>query len=109
MRPTIEEEQDMRRRAQENMTNMLRETHPETVLQYRSNRANTLHAAYLGSVRVGYVETRPFGRVLWQTILVRPEGGCYCGKEDDLESAKEALSRAVHHWLISANLQEIPK
>lgn len=73
-------------------------------LQYRTNQSGTLHAAYLGAVRVGYVERRPNSIYMWQAIFVRPEGGAYVGKEDDEQIAKEELRKAVLHWIESAGL-----
>lgn len=73
-------------------------------LQYRANRSGTLHAAYLGACRVGYVERRANGTHLWQAIFVRPEGGAYVGKEDDEQSAKDALLKSVIHWIESTGL-----
>lgn len=76
------------------------------MITYRPNRTGTLQAAYLGTVRVGYVEQRALaGAWIWQTIFVRPEGGGYNGKEDNEDSAKDALEKAVRHWLDCANLK----
>lgn len=75
-------------------------------ITYRLNRAGNLQAAYLGSVRVGYVENRPAPRRwIWQTIFVRPEGGGYWGKEASEEDAKDALHAAAVHWTECAELR----
>lgn len=75
------------------------------MITYRPNRTGTLQAAYLGTVRVGYVEERASGQWIWQTIFVRPEGGGYNGKEDDETTAKACLERAVRHWMDCARLR----
>lgn len=78
------------------------------MITYRSNRTGTLHAAYLGSVRVGYVEMRsPYPRSgwLWQLILLRPEGGALLGVADTDDDARAALRTALDYWLQCAGLQ----
>jgi hypothetical protein len=72
---------------------------------YKSSRSGTLHAAYLGSVRVGYVEQRRHDRFWWQLIFLRPEGGAYFGREGDEQEAKAELEKAVLHWTECAQLQ----
>lgn len=77
------------------------------MLTYRPNRAGTLHAAYLGAVRVGYVEARPNGRWIYQSIFVRPEGGCYCGRVDSDEEARSCLLAATKQWVTEAGLRRV--
>jgi hypothetical protein len=79
-------------------------TPPRRALTYRSNASGTLRAAYLGRVRVGYVERRKYERWLWQAILLRPEGGAYHGVEDTEEEARESLEQSVHNWLVEAGI-----
>ncbi len=79
------------------------------MITYRANRAGTLQAAYVGTVRVGYVEclnpTFPSPHWRWQLILLRPEGGAYFGKTDTEEDAKDVLLQSFTHWLACAGLQ----
>jgi hypothetical protein len=82
------------------------------IITYRSNKADTLRAAYIGTVRVGYVEKRnSFLNTgwRWQLILLRPEGGAYWGFEDDEDEAKIELTKAMNHWLACAGLQPTEK
>lgn len=78
---------------------------PTVPLVYRTSPNGRVHAAYLGSCRVGYVEERDNGRWMWQSIFLRPTGGAYFGKESDEGSAKALLEMSVHHWLVEAGLQ----
>ena len=75
-------------------------------LTYRANRSGTLHAAYSGQCRVGYIERRQItSRWLWQLSLIRPEGGAFFGIEEDEESARAELEKNFVYWLAVAGLQ----
>lgn len=74
------------------------------ILTYRPNKTNTIYAAYLGSVRVGYVERRP-NSWLYQTSLLRPEGGSYSGRVDSEIEARDELVKCVLHWIQCAKLR----
>lgn len=72
-------------------------------LSWRSNRAGDLQAAYLGGCRVGYV-AEGGGGWLWHLTLLRPEGGAYMGRAEDLGTARAALAGAVGEWMVHAGL-----
>lgn len=79
------------------------------MITYRANDRWTLHAAYCGSVRIGYVEDRERFTAhgwRWQLILLQPEGGAYWGFVSDEGEAKAALEQAFTHWLAEAGLQQ---
>ena len=74
-------------------------------ITYRSNKTGTLHAAYCGACRVGYVEMGMF-QWRWQLIVLKPEGGAYWGRGEDEQDAKDRLEKNFQHWMTSAGLKE---
>lgn len=81
-------------------------------LTYRSSPSNHIHAAYLGRVRIGYVEERtryPQQGWLWQLSLVHPHGGVYMGKADTRDEAEDMLERSLKHWMTEANVTHKPR
>lgn len=76
------------------------------MITWRSSRSNSLHAAYLGEVRVGYVEQTLTRRFRMQLIFLQPGGNSYFGVFDTEEDARAALLVSVEHWLDAAGLQQ---
>lgn len=77
------------------------------MITYRANERGTLHAAYCGAVRIGYVEDRERFTAAgwrWQLIMLQPEGGAYWGFVNDEIEAKQELEKAFTHWMSSAGL-----
>ncbi len=77
------------------------------MLTYRPNRDGSLHAAYLGTVRIGYVERRAYDRWLWQLSLLSPEGGYPRGIVDNEEDASAQLAPHLDRWLNCAKLRRV--
>lgn len=75
-------------------------------LTYRANKGDTLHAAYRGDVRVGYVTVYGSKRVMWNLIFLRPVGGQYMGWSPSLDQAKIDQEAAIREWTKHALLKE---
>jgi hypothetical protein len=77
------------------------------MISWRTSSHGTLHAAYLGRVRVGYVAevtSAKFCGHRWGLNLLRPEGGHYTGRSDLLEEAKVEMERCLREWLEAVGL-----
>lgn len=83
------------------------EAPPRAALTYRSNKSGSLHAAYCGKCRVGYVEERATRRHRWQLSLVSHDGHYTFGVDDSAATARESLERAFHYWLGNASLKQV--
>lgn len=70
------------------------------MLTYRQNRTGEMAAAYLGHCRVGYLVLS--GDWLWNTNLLRPEGGVAHGRCASREGAEQEITAAVTAWLDAA-------
>lgn len=73
-------------------------------ITYRTNSSGSLQAAYLGAVRIGYIDKKQSDWI-WQLILLRPEGGNYFGRSENEDEAKSCILTSAVHWLDAANLQ----
>lgn len=81
----------------------------DLTITYKSAPSGRIQAAYIGIVRIGYVEQRGTGRWLWQLSLTRPVGGIPLGTEDDEDSAKDELAKALAFWIDCAGLRICPQ
>ena len=76
------------------------------MLTYKPNKTATLHAAYRGSVRVGYVAESTRGGYTWNLYMLRPAGGGYMGRCDTMEKARQEMSESFLSWMRCADLIE---
>lgn len=80
------------------------------MITYRSAPSGASHAAYQGTIRVGYVyvnRSSSKGDWMWHLNLLSVQGGYPTGRAPTPEDAKIALQRAFTVWLGEANLREI--
>jgi hypothetical protein len=70
----------------------------------RSNQSGSLHAVYLGGVRVGYIQVReePREGYTWTLSLLRPTGGGYMGTGEHVESCMLQIRSSIQEWLNAA-------
>jgi hypothetical protein len=79
------------------------------MINYRANKTKTLHAAYRGACRVGYVGHNPRPHVepwTWELRMLGPAGDHPMGRATTFETAQVALETAFEEWMMHAQLME---
>ena len=77
------------------------------MINYRSNQAHTLQAAYSGQVRIGYIDRSNDQRWLFSLNTIQPQGGRIHGIKATEQEAKDALWEAWVEWVKAAGLEFI--
>lgn len=77
------------------------------MITYKSNQEGTKHAAYCGSVRIGYIEETGIDRWVWSLNVLNPKGGHATGIVVTGEKARAVLEDAWREWIRAAKLKPV--